>query len=630
MAFLGVNDAPIGTIMMPLKDTLEASHAVVESNAAAAAESVSKPDPGGLRSDAVSLDVPVKVHGSRVTEVVRGITPHTEPFEEQTSTMIVFPQGGVLRMSTPVTAGQMMVVTNLKSGHDAICRVVKVRAYAQAQSYVEIEFTNRQQGYWGVRFAGDNVESAKTFAPIPPAPIPGISTTVRFESRPSAEISAIPAPPAPAAIAPPAEVKRPEPPPVFVAPAKSAAPPAERPAQPNPKESSFVGIGAQEEVQPAATTTTFKTKTERTVAPAASLSMTELRGDGSTLAPFSASMGSGVPGEMTDLSDELLEETVALKPVQAEPVPAATVFTPMPIANAAPQKVFGARFDSLAPAAAEQSTEAPSSKGTNWFFIATGIAAMLVVAVGGGLYFHLMPAAKPNARAESTAPAVNLPAVNPSASAAASATPAVSNVAPGTSAQYSQQPIASPAAPVSAPANSVRVIEPASASASRAQVSAPVSPKPAKAIPDLSAALTEHPVSAQRESSDDADPAPAIDASSSNSGELQQMSSAANVAPPPPPVTRIKVGGDVHPPLLISSAMPVYPATARSSGITGNVVVQASISPTGAVVGTKVVSGPALLRQAAVDALRRWKYRPATLNGTPVSVDVTVTMAFHN
>ena len=81
--------------------------------------------------------------------------------------MIVFPQGGVLRMSTPVTAGQMMVVTNLKIGHDAICRVVKVRAYAQSQSYVEIEFTNRQQGYWGVQFAGEDVEPAKPFAPQP-------------------------------------------------------------------------------------------------------------------------------------------------------------------------------------------------------------------------------------------------------------------------------------------------------------------------------------------------------------------------------------------------------------------------------------------------------------------------------
>src|SRR5580698_9719477 len=152
-----------------LKDTLEVAGSSAGSSAAPAGDHA-KPESPGLRADAVSLEVPVKVHGSRVAEVVRGITSHTEPFEEQTTSMIVFPQGGVLRMSAPVTAGQMMVVTNLKSGHDAICRIVKVRAYAPSQSYVEIEFTNRQQGYWGVQFAGEEVEPARTFAPPPPLP----------------------------------------------------------------------------------------------------------------------------------------------------------------------------------------------------------------------------------------------------------------------------------------------------------------------------------------------------------------------------------------------------------------------------------------------------------------------------
>jgi periplasmic protein TonB len=618
--------------MTPLKDTLEVSHAGAESHAAPSVESPSKPDSGGLRSDAVSLDVPVKVHGSRVTEVVRGITPHSEPFEEQTSTMIVFPQGGVLRMSTPVTAGQMMVVTNLKSGHDAICRVVKVRAYAQSQSYVEIEFTNRQQGYWGVRFAGDNLDPAKTLAPMPPAPpAPAISTTVRVESRHSAEPLAAPVPPAPIGITPPAEAKRPAPPPVFSAPVKPPAPPAEHAAQASQKESSFVGIGSQEEVQPAATTTTFKTKSERTLAPAASLTMSELRGDTPVAAPISASMGSGVPGEMTDLLDEL-EETVAPKPQLAEPVPASAIFTPMPVANAAPQKVFGARFDAMAPVVSEaEGAESAPPKSTNWFFVATGIAAMLAVAVGGGLYFHLLPTAKSNARAESVAPAVASPATNPNAAASPAPASTVSTGAPNGSAQYSQQPAAAPSALANppAPAPAVRVIEPASATGNRVQASAPANQKPAKAMPDMSGALNSHPVSAQRASSDDAEAAPSVDAGSSNSGELQQMASAADVAPPPAPVAPIKVGGDVHPPQLISSVMPIYPAMARSSGITGNVVVQASINAAGVVIGTKVISGPVVLRQAAVEALRRWKYHPAMLNGTPVPVDVTVTMSFH-
>jgi protein TonB len=43
----------------------------------------------------------------------------------------------------------------------------------------------------------------------------------------------------------------------------------------------------------------------------------------------------------------------------------------------------------------------------------------------------------------------------------------------------------------------------------------------------------------------------------------------------------------------------------------------------------KVVSGPALLRQAAVDALGQWKYEPATVDGKPVPMHLTVTIQFH-
>src|SRR5215472_18560197 len=118
-----------------LKDAVE-----VANSAAGSQPGLQRPTGGSMRADALSLEVPVKVHGSRVKEVVRGVAPSTEPFEEQTSTMIVFPQGGVLRMSTQANVGQMLVLTNLRTKQDAICRVVKVRANSNLQSYVEVEF----------------------------------------------------------------------------------------------------------------------------------------------------------------------------------------------------------------------------------------------------------------------------------------------------------------------------------------------------------------------------------------------------------------------------------------------------------------------------------------------------------
>jgi TonB family protein len=610
-------------MMTPLKDTLELAGSAADIPAAPAVEHA-KPESGGLRADAVSLEVPVKVHGSRVAEVVRGITPHTEPFEEQTTSMIVFPQGGVLRMSTPVTAGQMMVVTNLKTGHDAICRIVKVRAYAPSQSYVEIEFTNRQQGYWGVQFAGEEAEPAKALAPLPPPP--PISTTVRVEASNAIESPAKVMAPAPtsAVPVPPAAVKRSEPPPVFSAPVRPVGPPlSAQNTQPSKAQSSFVGIGEQEEVQPAASTTSFKTKQERTVAPAASLSIAELRGDGLLAAPISTSMGSGVPGEMTDLSVDLEETTASQQPSQPEPVRPTAVFTPV-AAPASPQRVFGARFDALAPAVGEQANEAPSS-GTHWFLIATGIAALLVAAVGGAFYLHMWPGGKPSARPESAPPALSSPATYSNSSPVPA--PAT-NSAPSLAAQSTPQTAASAAASPGAPGITLRTSEPVIAN--RAQPVAAPNQKQEKTLPDMSAALAAHPVSAQHAASEDAGSAPSVDGGESSAGELQQMSSAVNIAPPLPPPARIKVGGDVKSPVLISSVMPIYPSMARSTGIAGNVVLQASISPAGSVVATKVLSGPPVLRQAAVDAVRRWKYRPAMLNGDVVAVDITVTLAFHN
>src|SRR5690348_4457497 len=154
--------------MTPSKDTLEAVTPSARTATPAAAPSA-KTDLNKMRADAVSLDVPVKVHGSRVTEVP-GAPPNTEPFEEDTSTMIVFPNGGVLRMATTVSVGQMLVVTNQRSRQDAICRVLKVRAYSNTQAYVEVEFTHRQPGYWGVHFPADDEESFPAAAPPPPSP----------------------------------------------------------------------------------------------------------------------------------------------------------------------------------------------------------------------------------------------------------------------------------------------------------------------------------------------------------------------------------------------------------------------------------------------------------------------------
>src|ERR1700678_754024 len=191
-----------GITMAPLtKDTSEVTNSAAETGSSNRGTPAKASPAGHLRSDAVSLEVPVKVHGSRVTEVAREITPHTEPFEEQTSTMIVFPQGAVIRMSTSVNVGQMLVVTNLKSRQDAICRVVKVRTFSNLQGYVEVEFTHQQPGYWGVHFPSEGPAAIPVIqtAPVISAAAPVVIPETPVKAAPEQNVSMPVAPVAPAA-----------------------------------------------------------------------------------------------------------------------------------------------------------------------------------------------------------------------------------------------------------------------------------------------------------------------------------------------------------------------------------------------------------------------------------------------
>jgi protein TonB len=80
--------------------------------------------------------------------------------------------------------------------------------------------------------------------------------------------------------------------------------------------------------------------------------------------------------------------------------------------------------------------------------------------------------------------------------------------------------------------------------------------------------------------------------------------------------------------LLIHRVVPEYPAVPRSAHIGGIVVLQATISKSGTIENLRVASGPDLLRQAALDAVKQWRYRPYLLNGEPVEVETTVNVEF--
>jgi len=98
------------------------------------------------------------------------------------------------------------------------------------------------------------------------------------------------------------------------------------------------------------------------------------------------------------------------------------------------------------------------------------------------------------------------------------------------------------------------------------------------------------------------------------------------VSPEPAKVTIISSG--VAEGMFLHGAKPQYPALAKSAHLSGTVMLQATISKEGTIENLRVNSGQAMLRQAAVDAVSTWRYRPYRLNGLPVEIDTTIKVVF--
>jgi TonB family protein len=111
-------------------------------------------------------------------------------------------------------------------------------------------------------------------------------------------------------------------------------------------------------------------------------------------------------------------------------------------------------------------------------------------------------------------------------------------------------------------------------------------------------------------------------------------------APPTPLPTAPQQGGNQSVPkqvlvspgvttgLLIKKVAPVYPQEAKNARIQGSVVLRAAINKTGDIVDLEVISGPIELVVSAVNAVRKWKYRPYLLMGEPVEVQTQIVVNY--
>jgi len=80
--------------------------------------------------------------------------------------------------------------------------------------------------------------------------------------------------------------------------------------------------------------------------------------------------------------------------------------------------------------------------------------------------------------------------------------------------------------------------------------------------------------------------------------------------------------------MLIQKTPPVYPQAAKMTHLAGTVVLQATIAKDGKIRDLHALSGPDILRQAALDAVKNWRYRPYMLNNEPVEVETSINVVF--
>ncbi len=593
------------------------------------------------RSNPVCLEVAVTIR-SLPGERDEASSGPAQPTREEARTVIVFDNGAVLRLASHFPTGQAVILSN-HEGRDVVCRVVSTRNLPTVKGYMEVEFLEPMADFWGIhKPAGHSNVSAPSVAVVdePPAvPQPQIVSSEPPIASPIAQPASVHVAPSVIAspIAQPIAPPIAPPAPVHVAPSVIASPIAQPIAPP---------------IAPPAPVHVAPTVPEPVTAAGNAPSFEDIAG----LVPMSpAAITGGKAPEPTPRipvsrkSDESIHQTVEV----------ARPFSPAGAAGPAPELMSHSTTWGGAPALARTpSTPNDSlgkfsspytlsefseneSRGKSPLIIAG--AAVILLCLGAGLFFmrqrsstapSVVPVAsasqptKPAPRASTGVPtsavipqtaAEQAPPLSPAVSQATSvpkeivaapaptATPTLRHQADNANAKQpdqldAKQPDQSSQRPQAA--RDLKMVAPTIESRAGRLVDG--------SVPDIEVASAARP------------------ASGTPGGDLIATVSHMDDPPVPPNVVArpSSSGKSVIEAKLISSTPPVYPPQARQSNVEGDVLVAAEIDPTGRVVGAKATAGPVFLRQAAVDAVRRWKYEPATIDGRPSSSQITIRIQF--
>ena len=616
----------------------------------------------------VALEVPVTVNGART---VAG-SDKREPFSEATQTVLVFSSGTVIRLASMVTPGQLLFLTNDKTKKEVVCQVLKSKNYSNVSGYVELEFTEAVPGFWGMRFPGDR-PMAQPGAPAlgatrssiaPPASAPKVDEAAPSDLPKRLESQPVPLPPARMETVAPSALKTEVKPPLNLPRIANPSPANALPkATAVPNSSSVNTTPRAPEIKPSALGVP-KAPLDVAAPVNAQTSTDALKRESARLQPQppaakaippvkSAPVGIGsmldveevkIPSWLEPLARNAAtpsQNEVAAKD-EATHVDDVLEFEVQDVSAPATAQEFAvvAPADALMDLTSLPETSAGagvSIKNNRAILMGTIAAGFLILAAGGTWYLR-----------RSAAPAQELAAVSAAASrngGAAAVEPkngAGDVSASGATASSAPAPPSALTASLVSPQSGSFTAQPLKNAPNKATMAELLAYKKlAEPLPEASAQPKKSglgqfhlaaPAVNRRASTPagEADLAPSLGVAqvSVPSDALGAGLDAVGTKQPAVPAAPLPIGGDVKQARLISSTPPVYPMLAKNQHVEGNVRVDALVDATGRISSMHIVSGPTLLHQAAMDALRQWKYQPATLDGKAVPMHLTMTIQF--
>jgi TonB family protein len=494
-----------------------------------------------------------------------------ELFTENTTSVLVFENGGVIRLGTDVIVGQLLFLTHRESKREVVAQVIGKQRFHAGSPYIELEFTEAAQNFWGVEFPARPAPkvaetAARPAAAIAPASQPALTHT--FTSTPAPVTKGA----VPAAVAP-------------TAPALDT-------------ELLYVLEEAMEEPDLAAAPSAEEVERLRLEVEALRVELQSLKqaptavrsnGSGNEL------LNTNAPSEA--VSAPLLTETKAAEPAESPKIAEFSAQDLLPrVALDFSRADEAIERNEKAERKSERKGERKTGKagGGKTLTVALLAAMLLAAATGLAWYKHWLPQLG-RAKASPSSAATPAPLAPAKERQKTTASPADANSSAGAS-----QTIASETAAGGKDAENTLA---ATDAASAAEVAADRKPYRDPTQPTI------------REKAQNARAV----AGRGNERAANRLD-AVDVAVPE--------GGATVAPKLLHSVRAMPPPEAVRGFVTGNVNLDAVVDASGHVSSMKVLSGPAPLRSAAMDALRQYRYEPAKQNGRAVAAHINVTVQF--